>query len=383
MGSFNGFIQNMYGGFSFLGFTYGAVHSSEFGLYRVTSGDRYTIDLSPTLTSKTIHVPGQEGSYFFGAEYKQKTFPIDVAFDEMTELGLNSLRAWLTGGIQDLVFDETPYKAYYAKPDGAQDLKIIPYTKGNDTLYKGEGTINFTCYYPFSHSTYKFLEDYRKAGASDVTSIFNIQPSIKFTPDWEKEEWAASTRLLESRVGTDNQIIGDGVQTITFSYDSFRKGGLNQNLDRYYWYNAGDFSAYPLIYVRIQFASDLRWFALSDVRNKKYPFQLKDGSSVLANKNGEIKQLYQFVFNVTDYPEIKSGIYEIFINTQTKNVTLYNEKTPNIILSGNKYCTWAKGKRGAFEMPPTDKTERNFFLFFAENVPKTYELHCKYRYEYK
>ena len=383
MGSFNGFASNMHGGFSFLGFTYGAVHSSEFGLYRVTSGDRYTIDLSPTLTSKTIHIPGQEGNYFFGAEYKQKTFPIDVAFDEMSELGLNSLRAWLTGGIQDLVFDETPYKAYYAKPDGAQSLKIIPYTKGNDTLYKGEGTINFTCYYPFSHSTYKFLEDYTQIGSSDVTSIFNIQPSVKFTPGWEKEEWAASTRLLESRNGTDNYISGDGVSTTEFRYDSLERYGLKQNLGRYYWYNAGDFPAYPLIYVRIQFDSHLRWFGLLDTRNKKYPFQLKDGSSVLANKTSERNDLYHFLFNATDHPEIESGIYKIFINTQTKNITLYNEKTPNIVLNGNKYCTWEKGKRGAFEMPPTDKTERNFFLFVAPEVPGIYGLHCKYRYEYK
>ena len=231
---------------SFLGFTYGTIHSSKFGLYRITSSDRYTIDLIPTSETKTIHVPGQEGSYFFGTEYKQKTFPIDVAFDQMTEYDLYMLKGWLTGGIQPLVFDETPYKAYYAKPDGGQNLNIVCYdeefidTQGkinNRTIYKGEGVINFTCYSPFAHSTYKFLEDFPNLYQGKSYG----QIPAKFNNNWEIDEWKQGVNLLQSKdIKNEN---GD----IIFSYDTTVSDKNQPGRVYYFWYNPGDFNSYPLI----------------------------------------------------------------------------------------------------------------------------------------
>jgi hypothetical protein len=44
--------------------------------------------------------------------------------------------------IHDLVFDETPYKAWSAKVTGTATLKYIPFDEGESgRTYKGEGTI--------------------------------------------------------------------------------------------------------------------------------------------------------------------------------------------------------------------------------------------------
>jgi hypothetical protein len=49
--------------------------------------------------------------------------------------------------IHPLIFDETPYKTYQAKVTGSSTLKYIPFgDKDFGRIYKGEGTVTFTCY---------------------------------------------------------------------------------------------------------------------------------------------------------------------------------------------------------------------------------------------
>jgi hypothetical protein len=45
--------------------------------------------------------------------------------------------------IHELIFDETPYKAYRAKVTGTATMKYIPFNEGEgrERIYKGEGTI--------------------------------------------------------------------------------------------------------------------------------------------------------------------------------------------------------------------------------------------------
>jgi phage-related protein len=60
--------------------------------------------------------------------------------------------------VHDLIFDEVPYKVYRAKVTGTATIKHIPFSEGaTNRLYKGEGTIQFTCYEPFARSNYKWL----------------------------------------------------------------------------------------------------------------------------------------------------------------------------------------------------------------------------------
>ena len=51
---------------AFEGFTYNGIHSGELKIYRVSNGDRYEINLIPSLTEKTAAVDGMVGQYYFG-----------------------------------------------------------------------------------------------------------------------------------------------------------------------------------------------------------------------------------------------------------------------------------------------------------------------------
>lgn len=52
----------------------------------------------------------------------------------------------------DLWFSERPYKVWTAKITGQSSMKYIPFNINNKRIYKGEGTITFTAYWPYAHT---------------------------------------------------------------------------------------------------------------------------------------------------------------------------------------------------------------------------------------
>ena len=139
----------------FIGFQYGDTHSSELGIVRTSNGSRFNENLLPIIKDKTVQVPGGDGTYYFGSEFTQRQFSINFAFDDLTEEELLELKRWLGDKkIHKLIFDERQDREYSAKVTGTATIKHIPFdNKDKDgVIYKGEGTIQFTCYYPFARA---------------------------------------------------------------------------------------------------------------------------------------------------------------------------------------------------------------------------------------
>lgn len=156
----------------FIGFEFRGVHSSDLGIVRVSDGSRYNENLLPTLQDKTVQVPGGDGYYYFGSSYTNKQFSISFSFDNMSEVQFRKLRALLgSKDLGKLIFDEVPYKYYMVKVSGTPSLKYICFDNEeaeedevslyevgaevhNGRIYKGEGAIQFTAYYPYAKSTW-------------------------------------------------------------------------------------------------------------------------------------------------------------------------------------------------------------------------------------
>ena len=142
----------------FIGFSFNGIHSSELGITRVSDGSRYNDNLLPTSQDKTAVIPGGDGTYYWETNYTQKPFNINIAFDDLSEEQYKNLRqVFSTKKLGKLIFDETDYKYYMAKPTGTPQLKTICFdgedSESNPTrIYKGEGTIQFTAYYPYAKS---------------------------------------------------------------------------------------------------------------------------------------------------------------------------------------------------------------------------------------
>lgn len=186
----------------YLGFSYGKnaegnpMHSSELGIVRTSNGSRFNESLLPTIQDKTVQVPGGDGTYFFASYYTQRQFSVSFAFDHLTEDQLRRLRAHFGDKqIHDLTFDEAPYKTYRAKVTGTAQIKHLVFDEEveNETqrIYKGEGTIQFTCYSPYAICTRKGLEDYEDW---ELTGQWEVASGLP-----EKWEEFTSERLRTGR----------------------------------------------------------------------------------------------------------------------------------------------------------------------------------------
>lgn len=190
--------------YDYIAFSFKGKHSYEdMGIYRVSDGDRYNIKLSPTLAEKVTDIPGGDGQYYFGTTYKAKNFDISFAFDHMTEKQFLALKQWLNGKeMGDLWFAEEPYKVYTAKVTGSATIKTICFEEMNDgttqRIYKGEGSVSFTAYYPFAHTPdYVQLVDGTQLNGNYYQSYQNFRNYEQFK------------RFLPNYPAMDNNQFGD------------------------------------------------------------------------------------------------------------------------------------------------------------------------------
>lgn len=144
----------------FIGFTYNGEHSIEdLHIYRTSNSNRYDENLTATMTDKTVDVPGGDGQYYFGTTFKNRTFTVNYAFDNLKKSDIAKMKRVFSGdGIHELVFDEDrdadgkALKIWSAKVTGTATMKHLCFEEGGEDIYKGEGSITFTCYYPYAHS---------------------------------------------------------------------------------------------------------------------------------------------------------------------------------------------------------------------------------------
>lgn len=131
----------------FLGFSFDGIHCSQLGITHVSSSDRYDEDLFPEVKDKTIEIPNNHGEYYYGSTYGTRTFEINIAYDSVTETQFRNIRRLFgTRKVCELIFDERPYKVYYAKIESPIELSYVcfdaPKRNPSDTEQDGVRVIN-------------------------------------------------------------------------------------------------------------------------------------------------------------------------------------------------------------------------------------------------
>ena len=212
----------------FLGFSFDGIHCSQLGITYVSSSSRYDEDLFPEIKDKTIEIPNNHGEYYYGSTYGTRSFEIDIAYDSITETQFRNIRRLFgTQKVCELIFDERPYKVYYAKikdpiqmsyvcfdekekyagdtiTEGGlryknegntrkkEDITPWIYTGNMERIYKGEGTISLICYQPFAHQLFKIKELYEEVGTGKgnlVTTYNNVDEWIESSGILTRSEW--------------------------------------------------------------------------------------------------------------------------------------------------------------------------------------------------
>lgn len=205
----------------FLGFSYNDTHSSTLGLVRVSAGNRYSKNLFPAFANKTVQPEGKDGFYYFGAYYTNNQFQVETAFDNLSEVQFQKLStAFSCKQFKELWFDETPYKAFWAKLAEAPQIKYMCFTGDNgQRVYKGDVTFKFETLEPWAHNRVCNVDDevmiIKKTSINneDESYVSTIAPPLLMVggdyykyvyeegklyesfnyPDWNNEEFSITT----------------------------------------------------------------------------------------------------------------------------------------------------------------------------------------------
>lgn len=225
-----------------VGFTYGDYHSSQFGLVRVSSGNRYSEYLSPTLKNTTVDVSGMDGALYFGTNKGQRAFSINMAFDNVKEVDIRNMKEWLSSGPKPLIFDERPYVEYICVVNSAPQIQYLMFDEEGERVYKGELSVSFVSYlsYGLSVEGKKFAEDYLEENFDEWADTSDI-PFRKFidsenkTHEYDKVEAGAMYVYNAGDSETDYELtlfvdgasakIALGEKNYTFTMPTKTEGG--------------------------------------------------------------------------------------------------------------------------------------------------------------
>ena len=263
----------------FTGFSFDGIHSSQLNIVHVSSSDRYSEELFPEVKDKTIEIPNNHGEYYYGSTYGTRTFEIDIAFDSVTETQFRKIRQlFSTTKICELIFDERPYKVYYAKAESPVELSYIcfdeeeytwdttghrskekdpdtgqyqpgdyipgsidhkVYTGNKRRIYKGEGTINLICHFPLARQLYKIKELYSNPNFNPNDGVHSYTGNT-ITSYTNVDEWIESSGILDYNTRHNNSI--DEVKTPSNTYrymiPVYNPGDLNVGFCLYIPFNS-------------------------------------------------------------------------------------------------------------------------------------------------
>jgi hypothetical protein len=128
---------------------------------------------------------------------------VNYAFEDLSEADIRVIKQTFSGdGIHELVFDERPYMAWSAKVTGTASMKHLCFEENGERIYKGEGSITFTCYYPFGHTPKKLWRvngdtwTYSEYKADNITKIDGKKLSDYIDTAYSnKSEWDDASGL--------------------------------------------------------------------------------------------------------------------------------------------------------------------------------------------
>lgn len=191
-------------GDDFLAFAFGDFISSKAGIIRTSDGDRYNINLVPPMQDKTADIPGGDGQYYFGTTHKPKVFDISFAFDDLTKAQLRTLKQTFAGKeMREFCLSEESDKIYMVKVTSQPNIKALCFFDGDDERYRGEGSVQFTAYWPYGRS-----KDYVPNTSKKSGSGTNISTTIMLKNDGDIDthfvfEADESLDIKEITIGTE------------------------------------------------------------------------------------------------------------------------------------------------------------------------------------
>lgn len=296
----------------FTGFYLDGIHSSTYGILRVSDGDRYSEGLIPEFDDFDIELTGGNGDLYGGRRFKKTSFTINIAFDHMTEKQFRGLRKWLGGNeLKEFRFDERPYKAYWVKVSSRPELEYVCFMENHEDglmgekerIYKGEGEIEFIAYNPFGYCV-------------DNSTIMTYQGLQKADgKNWQELESYTPFAILD-----DNVVEWGETSGLKNSLKEYNKFTLYQEVE-----DTGVKSYSTKLYNPGDFETDFQlWLKVNETITEEKLVTLYIGNNEVENENGKY-----FRFSLKGL----TAHSNILLNTKNHTLSIYSVDENNNIIT--------------------------------------------------
>lgn len=154
-------------GKEYIDFSFAGRHISEFGLVAASSGDRYQFPGSPEFKDEISEVNGAWGQYYWGTNFKTRTYTYSLVTDGMTERQFEEFKRHFRPGHYGQFYEDAWFDRYcYVRIKNVVDFTFIPFqemieiagVKFPSRIYKGECKLVLIQDKPFLHSFYQVLD---------------------------------------------------------------------------------------------------------------------------------------------------------------------------------------------------------------------------------
>ena len=150
-------VRNVKTGEIFATFNFDGKDCADMGIYSVTSGAVYSMNIEPTFSDNKKEVPGYDGKYYYGTQITGQQFQFNCFAHDLLTTEYNRLKGWLNPRrIGRLILSDQPYKYYLVKPVSVSALGAYPLTTvqtpdysvlgdfaTGDVVYTGNFTVTF------------------------------------------------------------------------------------------------------------------------------------------------------------------------------------------------------------------------------------------------
>lgn len=138
-------------------FNYDGKDCADMGIYNITSGSVYIMNIEPTFSDHKLEVPAYDGKYYYGTQISGQQFQFNCFCHDLTASEYDRMRAWLNPrNVGRLILSDQPYKYYLVKPVTVSTLGAYPLTSiqtpqnsllgdyvSGDVVYTGNFTVTF------------------------------------------------------------------------------------------------------------------------------------------------------------------------------------------------------------------------------------------------
>ena len=363
----------------FATFNYNGKDCADMGVYNITSGSTYVMNIEPVFSDHKLEVPAYDGKYYYGTQITGQQFQFTCFCHDLTSTEYDKMRAWLNPRkIGRLILSDQPYKYYLVKPVSVSSLAAYPLTTiqtpdnsimgdyiDGDVVYTGNFTVTFETVgsaYGYGMSYYRddLIYDAKKKYGRD----YYYNSGLLYKDMCPKATWDIEANALNQDIPMYNPGSAFAQPTYTIEHSGTFTQGSNIQFNNA---NTGTSTVIDLSNITGNITIDIASQTIEDDDENVY-YGRFSGTVMTINPLEDVIELPEtFVHNIEDTDLLEYDSFYIEDNVVSINPMVL---TVNDSMVGKYFCVNNNGGSKIIDYDITENTLTLSDTIFTPDIPR-------------